>query len=70
MNFVGKNIDGIATILFKNILVALKIISNNRLVLSIAALTIGLYLISSNAEKRTQTFFLAIMQQDCSKIFL
>jgi hypothetical protein len=54
MNFIVKNIDSIATILFKNILVGLKIISKNLQVLRNAAVTINLYDISSNADKRTQ----------------
>ncbi len=57
MNFVGKNINVIATRLCKNILVGLIIISKNSQLLSNAPVAIGLYLISSNAEKRTKTFF-------------
>ncbi len=51
MNIVVKNIDGIATRLCKTLLVGLKIISKNLQVLSIAAVTIGFYDISSYADK-------------------
>ncbi len=58
MNFVVKNIDVIATRLCKNLLVGLKIISNNLIVLSNAAVTISLYDISSNADKNYTKIFL------------
>jgi hypothetical protein len=58
MDFVGKNILGIAMRLFKTFLVGLIIFEKNLAVLGHAAPTIGRYGISSNACKRTQKLIL------------